>query len=214
MNIILFGAPGSGKGTQAKFIMNRYGVQRISVGDILREYSNIPTILGKKIKKTMDQGKLITDKIVISSIRKKINQKSCRNGFLFDGFPRTILQAKSMKKENIFIDYAIELDVCEDLIYERILGRRVHISSNRIYHIKYSPPKIRGKDDITGEKLVVRKDDTENIIRTRLMEYKKFTKPLSKFYQMEEKNGNSKYFRINANLSIDQVRFLIKGILD
>ncbi|MDN6229397.1 MAG: adenylate kinase, partial [Enterobacterales bacterium] len=153
MRIILLGAPGAGKGTQAQFIMEKYGIPQISTGDMLRAAVKAGTELGKKAKEIMDAGMLVTDELVIALVKERITQEDCRNGFLLDGFPRTIPQADAMKEAGINVDFVLEFDVPDELIVERIIGRRVHQGSGRVYHIKFNPPKVEGKDDVTGEEL-------------------------------------------------------------
>ncbi|MXP56255.1 adenylate kinase [Pantoea sp. Mhis] len=214
MHIILFGPPGSGKGTQSKFITKRYGIPQIATGDMLREEVNIGNKLGKTIKNIMNNGNLVTDEIVISLFKKRINHDDCQKGFLLDGFPRNIYQANAIKKLDIYIDFIIELVIPDEIALLRIIGRQVHITSGRIYHIKYNPPKVKDRDDITGEKLTIRKDDQESIVRKRLLEYHKLTLPLIKYYIHETKKNNHQYYKINANNSIDNVSVQIANILD
>lgn len=159
MRIILLGAPGAGKGTQAQFIMEKYGIPQISTGDMLRAAVKAGSELGQKAKEIMDAGKLVTDELVIALVKERIAQEDCRKGFLLDGFPRTIPQADAMKEAGIKVDNVLEFDVPDALIVERIVGRRVHVSSGRVYHVTFNPPKVAGKDDVTGEELSTRKDD-------------------------------------------------------
>ncbi|WMY94939.1 MAG: adenylate kinase [Arsenophonus sp.] len=205
MFTILFGAPGSGKGTQAQFIEKKYGIPKISTGDILRHEIKLNKTLGIKIRQCINHGKLVTNEVVIALIKKRIMQNDCKNGFLLDGFPRTISQAESIKNIGISIKYVIELYVSDDIIIERISGRRLHKSSGRIYHIKFNPPKINNKDDITGDDLIIREDDKENIIRKRLIEYHKFTKPVIKYYQQEAINGKTNFIKLNGSADIFEV---------
>ncbi len=214
MRIILLGAPGAGKGTQAQFIMEKYGIPQISTGDMLRAAVKAGTDLGKQAKALMDNGKLVTDELVIALVKERISQPDCKKGFLLDGFPRTIPQANAMKEAGISIDLVLEFDVPDDIIVDRIIGRRVHPSSGRVYHIKYNPPKVEGKDDITGEDLQIRKDDHEEIVRQRLVEYHALTEPLIDFYQKEAALGHTRYHKLNGNNSVHQVRHELQTILE
>jgi len=168
MRIILLGAPGAGKGTQAQFIMERYGIPQISTGDMLRAAVKAGTDLGKKAKEVMDAGQLVSDELIIGLVKERIQQEDCQKGFLLDGFPRTIPQADAMKEAGISIDAVLEFDVADEEIVKRMSGRRVHPGSGRVYHVVYNPPKVEGKDDVTGEDLVIRPDDEESIVRDRL----------------------------------------------
>ncbi|WMY95903.1 MAG: adenylate kinase [Arsenophonus sp.] len=205
MFIILLGAPGSGKGTQADFIVKKYGIPKISTGDILRNEIKKNKKLGIQIKELVNNGKLVTNEIVIALIKKRIVQNDCKNGFLLDGFPRTIAQAAIIKNIGISIKYVLELCVSDDIIIERITGRRIHKSSGRIYHIKFNPPKIKNKDDITGDDLIIRDDDQEDIIRKRLMEYHQFTKPVIDYYRKEAINGHTNFIKLNGSSEIVKI---------
>ena len=198
MRIILLGAPGAGKGTQAQFIMQKYGIPQISTGDMLRAAVKAGTSLGLQAKELMDAGKLVTDELVIALVKERIAQPDCKNGFLLDGFPRTVPQADAMKAAGINVDYVLEFDVPDAIIIDRMSGRRVHAGSGRVYHIRYNPPKVDGIDDVTGEPLTIRKDDSEDIVRKRLVEYHDLTKPLINYYQTEAKAGNTKYVKIDG----------------
>ncbi|TDB59899.1 adenylate kinase [Photorhabdus khanii] len=213
MRIILLGAPGAGKGTQAQFIMEKYGIPQISTGDMLRTAVKAGTELGLKAKELMDNGKLVTDELVIALVKERIQQDDCRNGFLLDGFPRTIPQADAMKEADINVDYVLEFDVPDELIIERIIGRRVHAPSGRVYHIKFNPPAVENKDDVTGEELTIRKDDHEDIVRKRLVEYHQQTAPLVSYYQKEAETGNTQYFRIDGTRKVSEVSEELANIL-
>ena len=205
MRIILLGAPGAGKGTQAQFIMHKYGIPQISTGDMLRAAVKAKTPLGLQAKELMDAGKLVTDELVIALVKERIAQPDCKNGFLLDGFPRTVPQADAMKAAGINVDYVLEFDVPNEVIIDRMSGRRVHSASGRVYHVKYNPPKQEGIDDITGEPLTTRKDDHEDIVKKRLVEYHELTKPLISYYQNEKQAGNTEYFRIDGTQPVEEV---------
>lgn len=213
MRIILLGAPGAGKGTQAQFIMEKYGIPQISTGDMLRAAVKAGTELGKQAKEIMDAGKLVTDELVIALVKERIAQEDCRNGFLLDGFPRTIPQADAMKDAGISVDYVIEFAVPDELIIDRIIGRRVHAASGRVYHVKFNPPKVEGKDDVTGEDLTIRKDDQEDTVRKRLVEYHQQTAPLVSYYQKEADAGNTRYFKVEGTRKVEEVRAELETIL-
>ena len=183
MRLILLGAPGAGKGTQAAFICQKYGIPQISTGDMLRAAVKAGTPLGIEAKKVMDAGGLVSDDIIIGLVKERIAQPDCANGFLFDGFPRTIPQAEAMRQAGVRIDYVLEIDVPFDAIIERMSGRRVHPASGRTYHIKYKPPTVDGKDDVTGEDLILRDDDREETVRKRLDVYAQQTRPLVDYYR-------------------------------
>jgi adenylate kinase len=182
MKLILLGAPGAGKGTQATFICNKYGIPQISTGDMLRAAVKAGTELGLQAKKVMDAGGLVSDALIINLVKERIAQPDCAQGFLFDGFPRTIPQAEAMKSAGVKIDYVLEISVPFDAIIERMSGRRSHPASGRTYHVKYNPPKVEGRDDITGEPLVQRDDDKEETVRKRLEVYSAQTRPLVDYY--------------------------------
>lgn len=214
MRIILLGAPGAGKGTQAQFIMQQYGIPQISTGDMLRAAVKAGTELGLKAKELMDAGKLVTDELVIALVKERITQADCKKGFLLDGFPRTVPQADALKAAGINIDYILEFDVPDEIIVERITGRRVHTGSGRVYHVKYNPPKKEGVDDVTGEPLSIRKDDNKETVKKRLAEYHQLTKPLITYYQHETKEGHAQYFKIDGTKSVESVTKELRKILD
>ena len=182
MRLILLGAPGAGKGTQAKFICEKFGIPQISTGDMLRAAVKAGTPLGVEAKKVMDAGGLVSDDIIIGLVKDRLKEADCKNGYLFDGFPRTIPQAEAMKEAGVAIDYVLEIDVPFDAIIERMSGRRVHVASGRTYHVKYNPPKVEGVDDETGEALIQRDDDKEETVRKRLDVYSQQTRPLVDYY--------------------------------
>jgi adenylate kinase len=182
MRLILLGAPGAGKGTQATFICQKFGIPQISTGDMLRAAVKAGTPLGIAAKKVMDSGGLVGDDIIIGLVKERLAQADCANGFLFDGFPRTIVQADAMKAAGVSLDLVLEIDVPDEAIIERMSGRRVHMASGRTYHVKYNPPKVEGIDDATGEALVQRDDDKEETVRKRLDVYQKQTRPLVSYY--------------------------------
>lgn len=192
MRVILLGAPGAGKGTQAKLIMEKMGIPQISTGDMLRAAVAAGTTLGLKVKDIMTSGGLVSDDLIIALVKERITQADCAKGFLFDGFPRTIPQAEAMLRENVQIDRVIEIDVPDQDIIARLSGRRVHEGSGRVYHVEHNPPKVAGVDDVTGEPLIQRPDDTEETVRKRLEVYHNQTKPLVEFYQ---RHGGSSVYR-------------------
>ena len=182
MRLILLGAPGAGKGTQAQFICEKFGIPQISTGDMLRAAVKAGTPLGMAAKKIMDAGGLVSDDIIIGLVKDRLTQPDCHKGYLFDGFPRTIPQAQAMRDAAVPIDYVLEIDVPFEAIIERMSGRRVHPASGRTYHVKFNPPKIEGKDDVTGEPLIQRDDDQEATVRKRLQVYTDQTRPLVDYY--------------------------------
>jgi len=189
MKIILLGAPGAGKGTQANYIKEKYGIPQISTGDMLRAAVKAGSPLGVAAKKIMDAGGLVSDEIIINLVKERIKEKDCEKGFLFDGFPRTLPQAEAMKQAGVEIDFVVEIDVADSEIVQRMSGRRVHTASGRTYHIKFNPPKVAGKDDVTGEDLVQRPDDAEETVKKRLDVYHDQTLPLVEYYSTWEKSG-------------------------
>ncbi len=192
MRLILLGAPGAGKGTQAGFITSHYGIPQISTGDMLRAAVKAGTPLGLAAKKVMEAGELVSDDIIIGLVKERIAQPDCANGCLFDGFPRTIAQAEALKDAGVEIDYVVEIAVPDDAILERMGGRRVHLPSGRSYHVKFNPPKLEGKDDVTGEDLIQREDDKEETVKKRLDVYHKQTEALVGFYEQLATSGQCK----------------------
>ncbi|MFZ2163792.1 MAG: adenylate kinase [Sideroxyarcus sp.] len=192
MKLILLGAPGAGKGTQANYIKEKYGIPQISTGDMLRAAVKAGTPLGVAAKKIMDAGGLVSDDIIINLVKERIKEADCAKGFLFDGFPRTLPQAEAMKLAGVAIDYVVEVDVPDNEIIKRMSGRRVHTASGRTYHIVFNPPKVQGKDDVTGEDLVQRPDDAEETVKKRLSVYHEQTKPLVAYYTTWSKSGDAK----------------------
>ncbi|QDF96678.1 adenylate kinase [Azoarcus sp. DD4] len=192
MRLILLGPPGAGKGTQANFIKEKFGIPQISTGDMLRAAVKAGTPLGIEAKKVMDAGGLVSDEIIIGLVKDRLQQDDCKSGYMFDGFPRTIPQADAMKDAGVPIDFVLEIDVPDSEIVERMSGRRAHLSSGRTYHVKYNPPKIEGKDDVTGEDLVQRDDDKEETVKKRLDVYHAQTKPLVEYYSSWAASGDAK----------------------
>lgn len=213
MRIILLGAPGAGKGTQAQFIMEKYGIPQISTGDMLRVAIKAGTELGKQAKAVIDAGELVSDDIILGLVKERISQDDCANGFLLDGFPRTIPQADGLKEIGVAIDYVLEFDVPDDVIVERMSGRRAHLASGRTYHVVYNPPKVEGKDDVTGEALVVRDDDKEETVRARLNVYHNQTAPLIAYYKKEADAGNTQFVTFDGTQGVEQVSAEIQKVL-
>jgi adenylate kinase len=201
------GAPGAGKGTQAQFLTKKFNIPQISTGDMLRAAIKEGSALGKLAKEAMDSGNLVSDEIIIGLVKERIQADDCKNGFLFDGFPRTVVQADAVKDADIKIDAVVEIDVADEEIIKRMSGRRAHLASGRTYHIIYNPPKVEGKDDITGEDLVQRDDDGEEVVKDRLSVYHKQTKPLIDYYQSMAKSDSSvKYIRVDGTKDISVVQ--------
>ncbi len=209
MRMILLGPPGAGKGTQARFICERYGIPQISTGDMLRAAVAAGTELGKQAKTVMDSGGLVSDDIIIGLVKERITEPDCASGFLFDGFPRTLAQAEAMRDAGVDIDAVVEIAVPDDDIVARLSGRRSHPGSGRVYHVTFNPPKVEGVDDITGEPLVHRDDDREETIRNRLTNYHAQTEVLTSYYgDLEAKGGAGapKLIKVDGTQSIDAVR--------
>ena len=215
MKMILLGAPGAGKGTQAKFLTETYDIPQISTGDMLRAAVKAESDMGLKVKSVMESGGLVTDEIIIGLVKERITKDDCKSGFLFDGFPRTIPQAEALRDAGIDIDIVLEIDVPDEEIVRRLSGRRVHLDSGRVYHLEFNPPATEGLDDETGEALIQREDDQENTVRKRLSLYHEQTKPLVNFYQeMEEKFGKVRFIKIDGTRLIPEIVSDIKRNLD
>ena len=220
MRLILLGAPGAGKGTQAQFICEKFSIQQISTGDMLRAAVKAGTDLGIAAKKIMDAGGLVSDDIIIGLVKDRLTQPDCSKGYLFDGFPRTIPQAQAMKDAGVPIDYVLEIDVPFDAIIDRMSGRRVHPASGRTYHVKFNPPKVSGKDDVTGEALIQRDDDKEETVRKRLQVYNDQTRPLVEYYSswavqssLSDKVKAPAYRKVNGTGSVDNITASIFAVL-
>jgi len=206
MRIILLGMPGAGKGTQARYLTERYNVPQISTGDMLRAEVKAGTPLGLEAKKFMDAGALVPDSVVITMAEARVRQPDCANGFIVDGFPRTIAQAEALKAAGVGIDFVIDIETADEEILRRMSGRRVHPASGRTYHIEFNPPKVAGKDDVTGEPLVQRPDDLEETVRKRIDTYHAQTKPLVDFYRNQTGPGAARYARINGVGAVESIR--------
>ncbi|MBL8395146.1 MAG: adenylate kinase [Candidatus Accumulibacter sp.] len=209
MKLILLGAPGAGKGTQAQFIREKFGIPQISTGDMLRAAVKAGTPLGIAAKKVMDAGGLVSDEIIIGLVTARLQQDDCRAGYLFDGFPRTLPQAEAMKEAGVALDYVLEIDVADEEIIERMSGRRVHPGSGRTYHVRFNPPRVDGKDDVTGDDLIQRDDDQEATVRKRLEVYHSQTKPLLEYYGKWAASGDPgapKCRRIAGVGSVEDIR--------
>ena len=209
MRLILLGPPGAGKGTQAAFIKEKFAIPQISTGDMLRAAVKAGTPLGVAAKKVMDSGALVSDDIIIGLVKERLTQPDCASGYLFDGFPRTLPQADAMKDAQVALDYVLEIDVPDSDIIERMSGRRVHVASGRTYHVKFNPPKVAGVDDLSGEPLIQRDDDSEATVRTRLEVYHSQTRPLVAYYSTWAGAGDPtapRYRRISGIGSVDTIR--------
>lgn len=215
MRIILLGPPGAGKGTQAQLISKEFGIPQISTGDMLRAAIKEGTELGKLAKSVMDAGQLVSDDLIIDLVKDRISQPDCANGCIFDGFPRTIAQAEALSAAGVDIDYVIEISVPDDEIVSRMSGRRVHLASGRTYHVVYNPPKVEGIDDVTGEPLVQRDDDKEEVVRDRLSVYHAQTAALIDYYQQVAQSGENapEYHNFDGTKPIDTVRDEIFAVL-
>ena len=209
MRLILLGAPGAGKGTQAEFICRKFGIPQVSTGDMLRAAAKAGSQMGLEAKRLMDAGRLVSDELIIDLVKQRIAQPDCAEGFLFDGFPRTLPQADALKAANVKLDYVLEIAVDFDVIVERMSGRRSHPASGRIYHINFNPPAVEGRDDATGEPLVQRADDQPETVKKRLNVYSAQTQPLIEYYSTwarREPKMAPKYVRIDGAGSVDEVR--------
>ena len=216
MRLILLGAPGAGKGTQANYICQKYGIPQISTGDMLRAAVKAGTEMGLAAKKVMDAGGLVSDDIIIGLVKERIAQPDAAKGFLFDGFPRTIPQADAMKAAGVKLDLVLEIDVPDSAIIERMSGRRVHQPSGRTYHVKFNPPKVAGKDDVTGEDLIQRDDDSEATVKKRLDVYQSQTRPLVDYYAQWAANGDAqapRYARISGQGTVEEITARAMGAL-
>jgi len=217
MRIILLGPPGAGKGTQAAYIAERYAIPQISTGDMLRAAVAAGTPLGQKARAVMDRGDLVSDDIIVGLVEERIQEPDCENGFLFDGFPRTIAQAEATREAGVPIDAVVEIAVDDEEIIRRMSGRRVHPPSGRVYHVEFNPPEVAGRDDETGEPLVQRDDDQEEIVRQRLQTYHEQTAPLVEYYRKQEKEGDAKaprYIRVHGTGEVEEIRDRIFDGLD
>ncbi|CRZ21001.1 adenylate kinase [Kingella kingae] len=206
MKALLLGAPGAGKGTQAQFITREFGIPQISTGDMLRAAIKAGTPLGLEAKKIMDEGGLVRDDIIIGMVKERVAQPDCANGFLFDGFPRTLTQAEAMIEAGVHLDAVVEIDVPDETIVERMSGRRVHLASGRTYHLKHNPPKVAGKDDETGEDLVQRDDDKEETVKKRLAVYHEQTEVLVGFYSQLTGDNTPRYIKVDGTQAVDTVK--------
>ncbi len=209
MRIILLGGPGAGKGTQAGYITEKYGIPQISTGDMLRAAVKAGTPLGLEAKKVMDSGGLVSDDIILGLVKERVAQPDCEKGFLFDGFPRTVVQAEALKAEKVPVDAVVEIDVEDDEIIRRMSGRRVHLASGRTYHVHFNPPKVEGKDDVTGEALIQRDDDQEATVRKRLEVYHDQTEPLIDYYTVWAASGDAaapKYVKVAGVGKVEEIR--------
>ena len=214
MNLVLFGPPGAGKGTQAKILINKHNIVQISTGDMLREAIANETDTGKQAKEIMDAGNLVPDEIIINLVKERINEADCKNGYLFDGFPRTIPQADALEAQEIFLDVVLELTLDDEQIIKRMSGRRIHQSSGRSYHLEFNPPKDDGVDDISGEPLIQRDDDKPETVKNRLEVYWEQTNPLIVYYRSKSVQTDLKYIEIDGSRAMDEVSSQIKTALE
>ena len=213
MNLIILGPPGAGKGTQAAFIASEQNIPHISTGDMLREAIKNGTELGLQAKAVMDSGNLVSDELIIELVKERISQDDCKNGFLFDGFPRTIPQAEALQENNIDINGVIELVIADEEIIKRMSGRRIHLASGRTYHVDFNPPKKPGLDDETGEELIIRKDDEPETVKDRLKVYWTQTQPLIEYYSNFKNASDFKYLTVDGTLTVEEIKNNIKDFL-
>ena len=209
MRLVLLGAPGAGKGTQSTYLCEKYGIPQISTGDMLRKEIKAQTAIGIEAKKLMDQGRLVPDEVVVELVLARLQKDDCKPGYLLDGIPRTIPQAEALRAAGVELNYVLEIDVADSEIIDRMSGRRVHLPSGRTYHVKFNPPKVEGKDDVTGEALVQRDDDKEETVKTRLHIYHSQTEPLIAYYNHWFSTGDAcapKFRKINGVGSVDQIK--------
>lgn len=213
MNLIILGPPGAGKGTQAAFIASEQNIPHISTGDMLREAIKNGTELGLQAKAVMDAGNLVSDELIIKLVKERISQDDCKNGFLFDGFPRTIPQAEALQENNVDINGVIELVIADEEIIKRMSGRRIHLASGRTYHVDFNPPKKSGLDDETGEELIIRKDDEPETVKDRLKVYWTQTQPLIEYYSNFKNASDFKYLTVDGTLTVEEIKNNIKDFL-
>ena len=213
MNLIILGPPGAGKGTQAAFIASEQNIPHISTGDMLREAIKNGTELGLQAKAVMDAGNLVSDELIIELVKERISQEDCKNGFLFDGFPRTIPQAEALQENNVDINGVIELVIADEEIIKRMSGRRIHLASGRTYHVDFNPPKQPGLDDETGEELIIRKDDEPETVKDRLKVYWTQTQPLIEYYSNFKNASDFKYLTVEGTLTVEEIKNNIKDFL-
>ena len=213
MNLIILGPPGAGKGTQAAFIASEQNIPHISTGDMLREAIKNGTELGLQAKAVMDAGNLVSDELIIKLVKERISQEDCKNGFLFDGFPRTIPQAEALQENNVDINGVIELVIADEEIIKRMSGRRIHLASGRTYHVDFNPPKKTGLDDETGEELIIRKDDEPETVKDRLKVYWTQTQPLIEYYSNFKNPSDFKYLTVDGTLTVEEIKNNIKDFL-
>ena len=213
MNLIIIGPPGAGKGTQAAFIASEQNIPHISTGDMLREAIKNGTELGLQAKAVMDAGNLVSDELIIELVKERISKDDCKNGFLFDGFPRTIPQAEALQENNVDINGVIELVIADEEIIKRMSGRRIHLASGRTYHVDFNPPKKPGLDDETGEELIIRKDDEPETVKDRLKVYWTQTQPLIEYYSNFKNASDFKYLTVDGTLTVQEIKNNIKDFL-
>lgn len=214
MRLILLGAPGAGKGTQAAFIREKYNIPQISTGDMLRAAVKAGTPLGQRAKSIMESGGLVPDDLIINLVKDRLTQPDCKEGYLFDGFPRTLAQAEALKEAGIALDFVVEIDVPDDMIVERMSGRRVHPASGRTYHVKFQPPKVEGKDDVTGEDLIIRDDDKAETVKKRLQVYHDQTEVLVGYYKKQAQSGEKSAPQFRRISGVGDIDVITKNLLE